>query len=79
MNALFKEKILLEVMFEVPESDIECVRIDQDIVTGKKPIEYVRKSESSKSTTTTTTTTSSTTTEEFTEGGEQKSKAKNYA
>lgn len=66
-------------MFEVPESDIECVRIDQDIVTGKKPIEYVRKSDSSKSTTTTTTTTSSTTTEEFTEGGEQKSKAKNYA
>lgn len=79
MNSLFKEKILLEVMFEVPESDIECVRIDQDIVTGKKPIEYIRKSDSSKSTTTTTTTIPSTTTEEFTEGGEQKSKAKNYA
>jgi hypothetical protein len=30
-------------MFEVPESDIISVRIDEDVITGKKPIEYVRR------------------------------------
>jgi hypothetical protein len=29
-------------MFEVPESDIISVRIDEDAIEGKKPIEYVR-------------------------------------
>ncbi|CAF0749349.1 unnamed protein product [Brachionus calyciflorus] len=38
------EKILLEAMFEVPESDIECVRIDEDVILGKKQIEFIRKS-----------------------------------
>ncbi len=38
-----KEKILLEAMFEVPESDIICVKIDEDVLSGKKTIEYVRK------------------------------------
>ena len=43
------EKILLDAMFEVPESDIVCVRIDEDVISGKKPIEYVRsKREDSK-------------------------------
>lgn len=32
-------------MFEVPESDIECVRIDENVILGKKPLEYIRKSE----------------------------------
>jgi len=31
-------------MFEVPESDIICVKIDEDVIMGKKPIEYVRSS-----------------------------------
>ena len=29
-------------MFEVPESDIICVRIDKDVCEGKKPIEFIR-------------------------------------
>jgi hypothetical protein len=29
-------------MFEVPESDITCVRVDKDVINEKKPIEYVR-------------------------------------
>lgn len=37
------EKILLEAMFEVPESDIECVKIDENVILGKKPIEFIRK------------------------------------
>jgi ATP-dependent protease Clp ATPase subunit len=41
---ILKEKILLEAMFEVPESDIVCVKIDEDVILGKKPIEYVRSS-----------------------------------
>lgn len=35
---------MLEAMFEVPESDIVCVKIDEDVILGKKPIEYVRSS-----------------------------------
>ena len=31
-------------MFEVPESDIISVHIDEDVVLGKKPIEFVRAS-----------------------------------
>ena len=30
-------------MFEVPESDIVSVKIDGDVILGKKPIEFVRK------------------------------------
>ena len=29
-------------MFEVPESDIVGVHIDEDVVIGKKPIEFIR-------------------------------------
>jgi ATP-dependent Clp protease ATP-binding subunit ClpX len=42
------EKILLEAMFEVPESDIIAVYIDEDIVLGKKSIDYIRSPKSSK-------------------------------
>ncbi|RNA26258.1 ATP-dependent Clp protease ATP-binding subunit clpX- mitochondrial isoform X2 [Brachionus plicatilis] len=41
------EKILLEAMFEVPESNIVSVRIDEDVILGKKSIEFIRKSEES--------------------------------
>ncbi|XP_068131085.1 ATP-dependent Clp protease ATP-binding subunit clpX-like, mitochondrial isoform X2 [Hyperolius riggenbachi] len=36
------EKLLLEPMFEVPNSDIICVELDQDVVEGKKEPSYVR-------------------------------------
>ena len=29
-------------MFEVPESDITAVHIDEEVVLGKKPIEFTR-------------------------------------
>lgn len=34
-------------MFEVPESDITCVRVDKDVFNEKKPIEYVRAAKDS--------------------------------
>ncbi|XP_072326699.1 caseinolytic mitochondrial matrix peptidase chaperone subunit Xa isoform X2 [Scyliorhinus torazame] len=36
------EKLLLEPMFEVPNSDIVAVEVDKDIVDGKKPPAYIR-------------------------------------
>jgi len=36
------EKLLLDAMFEVPESDIICIRIDKDVCEGKKSIEYIK-------------------------------------
>ncbi|KAM6426244.1 ATP-dependent clpX-like chaperone, mitochondrial isoform 4-T4 [Liasis olivaceus] len=36
------EKLLLEPMFEVPNSDIVCVEVDKDVVEGKKEPGYVR-------------------------------------
>uniref|UniRef100_UPI00398E9447 caseinolytic mitochondrial matrix peptidase chaperone subunit Xa isoform X2 n=1 Tax=Pristiophorus japonicus TaxID=55135 RepID=UPI00398E9447 len=36
------EKLLLEPMFEVPNSDIVAVEVDKDIVDGKKPPGYIR-------------------------------------
>ncbi|XP_072258742.1 ATP-dependent clpX-like chaperone, mitochondrial isoform X2 [Pyxicephalus adspersus] len=36
------EKLLLEPMFEVPNSDIVCVEVDQDVVEGKKEPGYIR-------------------------------------
>ncbi|CAI9566536.1 unnamed protein product [Staurois parvus] len=36
------EKLLLEPMFEVPNSDIVCVEVDQDVVDGKKEPSYIR-------------------------------------
>ncbi|XP_075063749.1 ATP-dependent clpX-like chaperone, mitochondrial isoform X1 [Mixophyes fleayi] len=37
------EKLLLEPMFEVPNSDIVCVELDQEVVEGKKEPRYIRK------------------------------------
>lgn len=36
------EKLLLEPMFEVPNSDIVCVEVDQEVVDGKKEPGYIR-------------------------------------
>ncbi|ETE60862.1 ATP-dependent Clp protease ATP-binding subunit clpX-like, mitochondrial, partial [Ophiophagus hannah] len=36
------EKLLLEPMFEVPNSDIVCVEVDKEVVEGKKEPGYVR-------------------------------------
>ncbi|KAM5170633.1 ATP-dependent clpX-like chaperone, mitochondrial isoform 2-T2 [Mantella aurantiaca] len=36
------EKLLLEPMFEVPNSDIVCVEVDQEVVEGKKEPSYIR-------------------------------------
>jgi len=30
-------------MFEVPESDIITVKVDEDVILGKKGVEYVRR------------------------------------
>merc|ERR1712241_1336077 len=37
------EKILLDAMFEVPDSDIVAVKVDEGVILGKKPVEYIRK------------------------------------
>uniref|UniRef100_A0A2K5CSU5 Caseinolytic mitochondrial matrix peptidase chaperone subunit X n=1 Tax=Aotus nancymaae TaxID=37293 RepID=A0A2K5CSU5_AOTNA len=39
---LFFEKLLLEPMFEVPNSDIVCVEVDKEVVEGKKEPGYIR-------------------------------------
>ncbi|XP_075703234.1 ATP-dependent clpX-like chaperone, mitochondrial [Rhinoderma darwinii] len=36
------EKLLLEPMFEVPNTDIVCVELDQEVVEGKKVPSYIR-------------------------------------
>ncbi|XP_073160427.1 ATP-dependent clpX-like chaperone, mitochondrial isoform X3 [Lepidochelys kempii] len=36
------EKLLLEPMFEVPNSDIVCVEVDKEVVDGKKEPGYIR-------------------------------------
>lgn len=38
------ETILLDPMFDVPESDIKCVLVTQDVVLGKEQPQYVHKS-----------------------------------
>ncbi|KAL1776593.1 ATP-dependent Clp protease ATP-binding subunit clpX-like, mitochondrial [Sigmodon hispidus] len=35
------EKLLLEPMFEVPNSDIVCVEVDKEVVEGKKEPGYI--------------------------------------
>ncbi len=69
---------MLDAMFEVPESDIVCVKIDENVILGKKPVEFIRA----------TPTPAATTTNESAEAdknvgenldGEQQSKAKTYA
>lgn len=37
------EKLLLDPMFDVPGSDIKAVLVDEDVVRGEKPAEYVRE------------------------------------
>lgn len=37
-----QEKLLLEPMFEVPNSDIVCVEVDKEVVEGKKEPGYIR-------------------------------------
>ena len=32
----------MDAMFEVPESNIVAVKVDHDVILGKKPVEYVR-------------------------------------
>jgi len=32
-------------MFEVPESDIIRVRVDENVILGKKPIEFIRSTD----------------------------------
>ena len=36
------EKLLLEPLFEVPNSDIVCVEVDKEVVEGKKEPGYIR-------------------------------------
>ena len=38
---LFQEGLLLEPMFEAPGSNIRAVRIDEDVLLGKKKADYV--------------------------------------
>jgi hypothetical protein len=37
---LFQEKLLLEPMFEIPESEINYVCVDEDVVKGTKATIY---------------------------------------
>ena len=32
-------------MFEVPESDIIGVKVDEHVISGEKPVEYIRTTE----------------------------------
>jgi hypothetical protein len=65
-------------MFEVPESDIIRVRVSEDVILGKKPIEFIRSTntETSKNSAAATTTDSN---ESIEVENELKSKAKTYA
>lgn len=38
---LMQEKILLDPMFEVPDSDITHVIINEDVIKGDKPAQYL--------------------------------------
>jgi hypothetical protein len=68
-------------MFEVPESDIVGVKIDEGVVLGKKPIEYIRKTpdETSDAAAATSSEAESDKNGETTPANEEKSKAKTYA
>ena len=39
----FQEKILLDPMFDVPGSDVKSVLVDEDVVRGEKPAQYIRE------------------------------------
>ena len=64
-------------MFEVPESDIIRVRVSKDVILGKKPIEFIRSTETSKNSAAAAATTDSN--ESIEVENELKSKAKTYA
>ena len=64
-------------MFEVPESDIIRVRVSEDVILGKKPIEFIRSTNTATSKNSAATTTDSN--ESIEVENELKSKAKTYA
>ncbi len=68
-------------MFEVPESDIESVHIDEDVILGKKPVDFIRSKATNNSNNTNETDRDldADKNSENVDGGEQKSKAKTYA
>ena len=37
-------------MFEVPESDIVAIKIDEEVILGNKPIEFIRSPPSTETT-----------------------------
>lgn len=67
-------------MFEVPESDIICVKINEDVILGKKPIEFVRRAASNDNKDSEQAgNESEKLSSENLDNGEQESKAKTYA
>ena len=64
-------------MFEVPESDIIRVRVSEDVILGKKPIEFIRSTNTETSKNSAAATTDSN--ESIEVENELKSKAKTYA
>ena len=66
-------------MFEVPESDIIRVRVTEDVILGKKPIEFIRSTTSSNVETSKDSATATGDSNEIDIENEQKSKAKTYA
>ena len=46
VNYISQEKLLLEPMFEVPDSDITAVHIEEGVVLGQNPVGYSRSSPS---------------------------------
>jgi hypothetical protein len=65
-------------MFEVPESDIIRVRVSKDVILGKKPIEFIRSTETSKNSAAAAAATTDSN-ESIEVENELKSKAKTYA
>jgi len=72
------EKILLEAMFEVPDSDIVAVRIDEDVILGKKPIEFIHEPSKLKKSSENATNNEDKNSESL-DNSEHKSQAKTYA
>jgi hypothetical protein len=66
-------------MFEVPESDIVCVRIDEEVIMGKKPVEFIRQEKPAVPSSANAADLDAEKTSNDTLDGEQKSKAKTYA
>ena len=66
-------------MFEVPGSDIITVRIDDQVILGKKPIEFIRADPSSTPESTTKPAAEENAENNNIDNNEHKSKAKTYA